>query len=65
MKGMKGKYRCYDCGGYFNYPRIEHEDRGECWGLPAFEDVPYCPLCKWGDFDKAEVVDADFEEEGR
>lgn len=50
------RFKCWDCGKYFNEYNISHEDRGEFWGIPCFEDVPVCPYCG-GDFDEAETVE--------
>ena len=44
-------FRCYDCGEKFEEPKIEYEDRGEFWGMPAFEPMAYCPCCGSDDFD--------------
>ena len=57
MNVPKMKYKCYDCGKYFNEYQEVREDRGEFWGIPCFETVCYCPYCG-GDFDTVEVVEA-------
>ena len=38
-------FKCGDCSKTFTEPRIEHESRGEFWGMPAYEDVATCPYC--------------------
>ena len=45
------RFRCCDCGKTFDDPKIVSEYRGECWGVPAYEDTPYCPYCG-GDFEE-------------
>lgn len=49
-------YICRDCGNYFDSPATEQEDRGEYWGMPAFETMYYCPFCGSEDFDDAGIV---------
>lgn len=58
---MKPRFRCCDCGKYFDYPKYVMESRGEFWGSPCYEEMPYCPYCG-GDFDEAETVDEQEEE---
>ena len=60
---FKEKFRCFDCGKYFDDPKAVEEDRGEFWGIPCTETVYYCPYCM-GEFDDADVVDKALEEEG-
>lgn len=56
----KYKYKCYDCGKYFNKPKEVEEYMGEFWGVPAYDKIPYCPFCN-GDFGYAEDVEKDEE----
>jgi len=42
--------RCEDCGERFSSPKMVSESRGEFWGSPAYEEVPYCPYCGSDDF---------------
>ena len=39
------KFKCGDCGKTFSEPKIEHENRGEYWGMPAYKNVVICPYC--------------------
>ena len=55
-KKMKYRFKCWDCGKYFNEYEEVREDRGEFWGIPCFETVAYCPYCG-GDFGAAEDVE--------
>jgi len=59
-------YRCEDCGEIFEYPKIESECVGECWGQPAFQDFPYCPHCGsdcFEEYDESEEENEEDEEE--
>ena len=38
-------YKCEDCGCIFSTPKRVEEDRGEFWGMPAYEAMYYCPRC--------------------
>jgi len=40
------QYTCNYCGKLFTYPHLELENRGEFWGMPAFEEMSYSPCCK-------------------
>lgn len=42
---MKRKFRCDDCGKYFDWPRESEEVIGEYWGIPATETEYTCPYC--------------------
>lgn len=52
-------YKCNCCGKTFEHPACVSESRGEFWGMPAFEDVYYCPFCDSEDYD-----DVDCDENG-
>lgn len=56
MAKMLAKYRfvCNDCGAVFDDPEIVEEDRGEFWGMPAYEEMCYCPHCGSEDFEECE-----------
>lgn len=45
------KFVCLECGCIFDEDEIAvwQEDRGEFWGIPCFETVSGCPVCK-GDY---------------
>ena len=45
------KYVCNDCGREFDTPAVEREDRGEFWGMPAYEEIGVCPYCR-GDYEE-------------
>ena len=53
---MKYKFKCWDCGRYFNQYDEVQEDRGEFWGTQCYETMAYCPYCG-GDFDRVEEVE--------
>lgn len=57
-------WKCYCCEETFSEPDVRHEreDRGEFWGMPAFEDMYYevCPFCGSDDVD---AVNEEEEEE--
>lgn len=54
---MLPRFRCNDCGNYFEeYEEVE-EDRGEFWGMPAYETMYYCPFCGSEDFDEVKEED--------
>lgn len=58
------RYTCYDCGNRFDYPHIVIESRGEFWGMPAFEEMGYCPYCGSECWDEtANMIDEDEEKE--
>ena len=46
-------YKCLECGHIFEEGEEDHwqESRGEYWGIPWFEDMVGCPLCR-GDYEK-------------
>ena len=50
--GNMAGFRCNDCGSLFQYPHRVDEDRGEYWGMPAFEPMYYCPDCGGDDFEQ-------------
>lgn len=50
------RFKCWDCGKYFDDPKYVKEYRGEFWGSPAYESMAYCPYCD-GDFDEAHIVE--------
>lgn len=41
---------CADCNNIFGEDEIAtwQEDRGEFWGMPAYETVSGCPFCHSG-----------------
>lgn len=41
-------YKCLECGHIFENGEeaVWNENRGECWGLPSYEEMSGCPLCK-------------------
>ena len=45
-------YRCKDCGAIFDEPAYIKEDRGECFGFPAYEEMAVCPRCKGDDYER-------------
>lgn len=49
-------FRCYNCKELFDYPKRVPESRGEFWGMPAYEDMYYCPRCGSDDWDEEEVI---------
>ena len=55
-----GEYICCDCGRDFDYPLIIREHRGECWGMPAFEEIELCPYCESDDW--RETTEEDYED---
>ena len=55
------QFVCHSCGNGFDEPEKVQEDRGEFWGMPAYEEMWYCPCCGSEDFD--EIQDSDFEED--
>ena len=50
-------FKCGDCGKTFNEPDLVRESRGEFWGMPAYEDMYYCPHCGSDFIDKVEEID--------
>ena len=59
-------FRCNDCGHEFEIPDTEREYRGEFWGVPAFENVAVCPMCRSDDFEEInESEDEEREENER
>lgn len=42
-------YVCCECGSIFENLVIVKEDRGECFGFPAYEEVCVSPCC-YGDY---------------
>lgn len=59
-KKIIGMYRCLGCGKLFDVDdvRVEHESRGEFWGMPCTETMYYSPCCM-DDFDDAYEDDED------
>jgi hypothetical protein len=55
-ESKKMRFKCWECGRYFNEYKEVQESRGEFWGIPCSETMCYCPYCN-GDFDEAEVVE--------
>lgn len=53
------EFMCYECEREFDEPRYIWEDRGEFWGMPAFEKMAYCPYCGSEAFDYTANVIAD------
>lgn len=47
-------YKCYECGHVFDDEEVKRwsEGRGECHGVPAYEEYCGCPVCN-GDFEEA------------
>lgn len=50
-------YICNDCGSEFNEPDTHRVYMGEFWGMPAYEELLCCPVCKSDEFE--EVYDND------
>lgn len=56
------RFFCNDCeNGFDEYDEVE-EDRGEFWGMPAYETMYYCPFCGSEDFDEVEEEDEEDED---
>ena len=60
-------WRCLWCGKEFDEPKHWKEDRGPCFGYPAYEDMWGCPYC-YGDYMseedyKREILGEDDEED--
>ncbi len=52
--------RCTCCGKRSERPVFHREDRGECFGFPAWEEVAGCPLCGGGlEWEEAELWEED------
>lgn len=51
-------FYCPSCGKTFEYPKVVKEYRGEFWGMPAYEDMYYCPECGDDDYDEIKCMDA-------
>ena len=60
---QKMRFKCRDCGAYFDEYEEVQESRGEFWGMPAYETMCYCPECGSDDFDEAEIVEAEEEQD--
>lgn len=58
---MEYNFKCIDCGREFDTPTVVKEDRGECWGIPAYENVCVCPFCG-GDFLTVEEYEEEYGE---
>ena len=54
-------FKCADCGLIFDESEIAEwqEERGEFWGMPAYEKMCGCPQCHSGDIDEFEVQNDD------
>ncbi len=41
-------YKCLECGHIFENGEeaVWNENRGEYWGVPSYEEMSGCPLCK-------------------
>ena len=39
-------FKCMACGELFDEPKMIPESRGEFWGFPAYENMPYSPCCE-------------------
>lgn len=49
------KYRCCECGGYFNHPKLVEECTGMYWdAIPYIETFARCPICGDDCFDEIE-----------
>lgn len=49
------KYRCGNCGGYFNYPKLVEECTGMYWdAIPYIETFARCPICGDDSFEEIE-----------
>ena len=55
--------KCRDCRCEFEEPHRVQEDRGEFWGVPAFETMYYCPFCGSEDFGELDEILMEEEEE--
>lgn len=47
IEGVDTMIKCLDCG-WIGFPEdltLVRESRGEFWGMPAYEDMYYCPMC--------------------
>ena len=51
-------YKCLECGHIFEDGEEARwsESRGEYWGLPCFEDMCGCPICK-GDYEETKTCE--------
>ena len=45
--------KCLGCHNVFEYEELDYvnEDRGEFWGMPAYERISVCPICGCDEFD--------------
>lgn len=52
------KLVCLECGHVFDEEDAVswRDDRGEFWGMPCYEEVSGCPVCK-GDYAEAYICD--------
>ena len=55
-------YKCVECGHVFDDEDVKRlrEDRGECHGVPAYEEYCVCPACN-GDIDEAKICKCCYE----
>lgn len=56
-------WRCLWCGKEFEELAHWKEDRGECFGYPAYEDMCGCPYCYSGDVEEFDEWEDEDEEE--
>ena len=56
------KYRCVECGKEFDEPEHWKEDRGPCFGYPAYEDMWGCPYCR-GEYMTVEEYNREYGED--
>ena len=47
-------YKCNDCKHEFVEPDTYTEYRGEFWGMPAYETLGCCPVCKSDDYEEVD-----------
>ena len=54
-------FKCADCGLIFDESEIAvwEEDRGEFWGMPAYEKMSGCPRCYSTSIEEYEVNEND------
>lgn len=56
-------FKCYECEKLFENPKRVSESRGEFWGMPAYEDVYYCPNCgseAFGEINNDDITDEEY-----
>ena len=54
-------FKCLECGLIFDESEsaVWEENRGEFWGMPAYEKMTGCPQCHSTDIDEYEVEEND------